>query len=308
MLGPCLGKPLAFGKEQASQLSSRARRKLMIKKTLRKELRGPLWGSSCSPAATCSCIHSAGSPVHHSVPPSLSAPFSPSPVHPHLTHQWSCLCAGPWGEGEFVQCKHLLVATVGTWKSCLFSQSLPQLMHSCFCSTRHPFVVCLRLSVPQCLTNSLERSIINNIETRGLKMRLSWKLLHLVFTPPTLPSSPLLCVVRVFVSNLWIVWIPFVLPLDYMDAGVFPNNRTTAEFVLRFYLFIFRDRGREGEREGEKRRSPWPGVKLVTLHRLTLSPLSRTSQGELTSQTCFILGSRPKLHAFRATATSFWAF
>ena len=72
-------------------------------------------------------------------------------------------------------------------------------------------------------------------------------------------------------------------------------------FFLRFYLFTFRETGREGEREVEKhqcvrdvgclsqgkgpglhpRHGPWLGTELATfwVHRLALSPLSHTSQG-----------------------------
>ena len=31
------------------------------------------------------------------------------------------------------------------------------------------------------------------------------------------------------------------------------NNNTSINFLKRFYLFIFRERGKEGEREGEKK-------------------------------------------------------
>ena len=68
-------------------------------------------------------------------------------------------------------------------------------------------------------------------------------------------------------------------------------------FLLRFYLFIFKERGREGEREREKRQlsltwpllGTWPATQAYTLLgnrtgdplvcRLLLNPLSHTSQG-----------------------------
>ena len=70
-------------------------------------------------------------------------------------------------------------------------------------------------------------------------------------------------------------------------------------FKKRFYLFIFRERGRKGEREGEKHQCVVvsqvpptgdlacnPGMCLTgnrtsnyLVHRLALNPLSHTSQG-----------------------------
>ena len=69
------------------------------------------------------------------------------------------------------------------------------------------------------------------------------------------------------------------------------HRKCAAWFFLRFHLFIFRERGREGEREGEKhwcersihclvascthpswgsnlqpRHVPWPGIEPVTFH------------------------------------------
>ena len=72
-------------------------------------------------------------------------------------------------------------------------------------------------------------------------------------------------------------------------------------FLKRFYLFIFRQRGREGEREGEKHQcaaplmcpllGAWPAIQTRALvgnrtgdplvHRPVLNPLSHTSQGQI---------------------------
>lgn len=52
----------------------------MIKKALRKELRGVLWGSSCKQEATLTCFLLAGSSMHPSVSLSFSLPPCPSPV------------------------------------------------------------------------------------------------------------------------------------------------------------------------------------------------------------------------------------
>ena len=81
---------------------------------------------------------------------------------------------------------------------------------------------------------------------------------------------------------------------------------------LRFYLFIFREKGREGEREGEKHRyaretligyllTPPTGDRPTTqacaltrnqtgdlsVHRLVLIPLSHASQGLFIIFKCF---------------------
>ena len=47
-------------------------------------------------------------------------------------------------------------------------------------------------------------------------------------------------------------------------------------FFLRLYLFIFRERGKDGEREGEKQRINCN----LSVPRAALSPLGHTSQGK----------------------------
>ena len=84
-----------------------------------------------------------------------------------------------------------------------------------------------------------------------------------------------------------------------MYLGFLMSLASDKFFSVRFYLFIFRERGREGEREGEKHQcvvasqeSPTgdpprnPGMcpdrestSNPLVHRPTLNPLSYTSQG-----------------------------
>ena len=92
---------------------------------------------------------------------------------------------------------------------------------------------------------------------------------------------------------------PFKYPTPPQEMQIF--------FFLRFYLFTFRERGREGERKGEKHQymrdtsitlpltCPQLGTCLTTqacaltgnrtgdlsVHRPVLSPLSRPSQGQM---------------------------
>ena len=91
---------------------------------------------------------------------------------------------------------------------------------------------------------------------------------------------------------------PYSPDLAPCNFWLFPKLKPPL-FFFRFYLFIFRERGRrEGEREGKKHQSvpshpqlgPWPTTQACTLtgtqtynllfHRpAALSPLSHTSQG-----------------------------
>ena len=83
------------------------------------------------------------------------------------------------------------------------------------------------------------------------------------------------------------------------NSSIFPFMNCAFDFLKRFYLLIFRERGREGEREGEKHhvwlplRGPplgtWPTAQACALTgnrnsnflvcRPMLNPLSHTTQG-----------------------------
>ena len=121
---------------------------------------------------------------------------------------------------------------------------------------------------------------------------------------PSLPLCSLPCTPRTLLEpplNLWRAgWGPDRVMEFSKQKDSLPTSNLTSEnkFLKRFYLFIFRERGREGEREGEKHQcvvashvpptgdlAHNPGVcpdwelncdPLV--RRPALSPLSHTSQ------------------------------
>ena len=102
----------------------------------------------------------------------------------------------------------------------------------------------------------------------------------------------LICILR-FISRKMVN-----LPIGYENSCFF---LFFLFYFLRFYLFIFRERGREGEREGEIEKhwlplshpklGTWPAIEAcavtgnqtssLSVCRLTLNPLSHTSQGSL---------------------------
>ena len=81
------------------------------------------------------------------------------------------------------------------------------------------------------------------------------------------------------------------------------NLSSIFSFFSKYFIYLFLERGREGEREGEKHQcvvvshvpttgdlacNPgmcpgWESTCNVLIHRLTLSPLSYTSQGHFFS-------------------------
>ena len=114
-----------------------------------------------------------------------------------------------------------------------------------------------------------------------------------------------------------IIWVSLAFPLVstfFCFKGTFRTWHSIISFIvilaflffLRFYLFNFRERGREGEREGEKDQcvvasptSPtgnlacnpgmcphWELNHKPLVHRLALNPLNYTSQGTLAFLGC----------------------
>ena len=93
-----------------------------------------------------------------------------------------------------------------------------------------------------------------------------------------------------------LAFLSFINITDWVTILVFMDWTFLSFFKKRFYLFIFREKRREGEREGEKNQcvtmcplvGTWPETQACVLtgnqtgdpllHRPTLNPLSYTSQ------------------------------
>ena len=133
--------------------------------------------------------------------------------------------------------------------------------------------------------------------------------------------SSLFCLLRMyFLPQEFVIQPPSPYPLSPPLRSCFKKKKMKEKllewqlslslfFFSRFYFFILRERGREGEKEGEKHQSvasltcaprhvPWPGIKPATFRSAGRCLTNWTTLGRVRS----LFGIPPPTSQFRATA------